>query len=286
MMACTLKIAGVSICLNTEQPIRVTEAFRPFCWEGEADYQVFFRQVSELPEFPEHLLYRDGCFSVAFDGRYCRRFADSRNPGTFYAVAVYDWEQRQITVSYIPGGSRYLTETGNCFFHIAWETVLLREYRLILHSCCMETNLGGVLFSGPSGIGKSTQGRLWRIHRNAGEINGDRAVLLREEKGWRAYGSPYAGSSNCYVNASVDVGAVVMLRQSEENRIRRLKTAEAFCRIFTQLTVPTWDHVCTASACELTEKLVREVPVYEMSCTPDLRAVELLEETLRKEEGL
>lgn len=142
------------------------------------------------------------------------------------------------------------------------------------------------MFSGPSGIGKSTQGRLWRTHRNAREINGDRAILWRKDAEWTAYGSPYAGSSECYVNASVPVRGIVMLEQAEDNRIRRLGRAEAFRRIFTELTVPVWDADCTQRACELAEQLAAEVPVYELACTPDIEAVELLAETLQKEEGL
>ena len=77
-----------------------------------------------------------------------------------------------------------------------------------------------------------------------------------------------------------------MLEQAEDNRIRRLGRAEAFRRIFTELTVPVWDADCTRRACELAEQLAAEVPVYELACTPDIEAVELLAETLQKEEGL
>lgn len=281
------RIADVAVCLETEQSIEVTEEFQPFCSTGKADYQICFQEVPKLPGFPENILYQNECFAVAFDRLYYRKFtATDTVCGDSYAVGVYDWDERRIFISYLPGRQKYFTGTRNCFFHIAWETLLLRENRLILHSCCVDTEYGGILFSGPSGIGKSTQGKLWRIHRNTREINGDRGILCRADTGWKAYGSPYAGSSKCYVNASVPVRGIVMLRQAEDNGIRRLGAAEAFRRIFTQLTVPVWDDACTRRACELAEQLAAEVPVYELSCTPDIRAVELLEEALQKEEKL
>lgn len=284
--SCTFQISDLAVCLEAEQPLGITEAFLPFCFTGEADYRVFFREVVQLPEFPGNILYQNECFAVSFDGLYYyRRFTatDTVRRDCPYAIGIYDWERRQISVSYLSEGRKYFTKSGNCFFHIAWETVLMRESRLILHACCVGTEFGGLLFSGSSGIGKSTQGKLWCTHRNAREINGDRAVIRQSDAGWTAYGSPYAGSSECYVNASVPMRGIVMLRQSEDNHIRRLGAAEAFRRIFTQLTVPTWDDVCTRRACELTEQLISEIPVYELSCTPDIRAVELLEKTLRKE---
>ena len=50
--------------------------------------------------------------------------------------------------------------------------------QLVLHSSYVLTQSGAaVLFSGPSGIGKSTQAALWQQYAGADVINGDRTLL-------------------------------------------------------------------------------------------------------------
>ena len=150
-------------------------------------------------------------------------------------------------------------------------------------AACVDTSLGGILFSGVSGIGKSTQANLWCKYRGAKQINGDRPILSKENGGWTAWGSPYAGSSNVHVNDSCDIAAIVLLKQAERCAIRKLSTAEAFRGVWAGLTVRTWDAAFVERASELTIELATGLPVYEFCCTPDEEAVRFLEEELRKD---
>ena len=146
----------------------------------------------------------------------------------------------------------------------------------------MDTPLGGLLFSGPSGIGKSTQAELWQQYGGASLINGDRPILSRDELGWHAWGSPYAGSSRHFVNGSCVLRAVVLLKQAKSCTLRRLPGAEAFRRVFAGTTVNSWDKSSVQKVCRMAEQLVSELPVYELSCTPDRAAVELLRAELER----
>jgi hypothetical protein len=174
----------------------------------------------------------------------------------------------------------------NSFFHVGIESLMLYRERLCFHAACVRTALGGILFSGPSGIGKSTQADLWCKYRGAEQINGDRPILSKGEEGWLAWGSPYAGSSRCYVNASCPVRAIVMLRQAGSCSLRRLSAREAFRAVWSGLTVPAWDAKAMETACDLALELSAAVPVYEFGCTPDAAAVEFLEQGLGKDGAL
>ena len=85
------------------------------------------------------------------------------------------------------------------------------RHALILHSSYLDVNGQALLFSGPSGIGKSTQADLWVRHRGAAILNGDKSLLIREPDGWYAHGWPICGSSGICRNESRRIRAIVML---------------------------------------------------------------------------
>lgn len=280
----TFTIAGLTICFQTEQPIKLTDSFLPFCSELQPDYRVEFYEVPVLEIFPKQWVYEGISYVVASDGcsGFKRQFRDVKRDNRPYAIASYDWDNRNIQVEYLPGSQEFICESGNCFFHIAWEVLLMHEQRMMLHAACVDTPFGGILFSGPSGIGKSTQAELWQKFGDGRLINGDRTVIHQENGLWVAYGSPYAGSSRCYVNERCSIRAIVFLRQEQQCQLRRLGTAEGFHRIFAGLTVNSWDREFVSFACDFAEKMAIQIPVYELACTPDRDAVNILKMELRE----
>lgn len=282
----TFRIAGVVISFESPEPINVTERFRIFQTEAEKGaYTVTFDKVDKLPYIKGRLLYQGVSYKVYIkeNGTQFRKFADVLREKDPFSLAEYDWAKKNIRISYVDKGRSVMTEIDNCFFQIAWEKLMCQENRVILHAACIETEYGGVLFTGPSGIGKSTQARLWIQMRNARMINGDRTILHDEKSGWKGYGSPYAGSSKCYVDEYCTIKAIVCLRQSERSKIRIINGGEAFQKIYSEMTANSWDRSFVEKVCDLTCKLIRDIPVFELSCTPDENAICLLESELKKQ---
>lgn len=284
-----LSIAGILIQLETDQRLAEEQNFLPFLTGGGyPDFRACFRRINRLPPIPDQLLHEELCFRIHPDGRggFLRSFFDAPRDLSPYAVATYDYPHGVVWVDYLEKGGRFVSGMNSAFFHISMESLLIRKNRLCLHAACVSTPLGGLLFSGPSGIGKSTQAELWCTCRGARQINGDRPILSKGEDGWLAWGSPYAGSSRCHVNENCPVTAIVMLRQAKECGLRRLNPSEAFRAVWSGLTVHTWDETFVEAASELALKLIADVPVLELQCTPDEQAVNCLEQGLRKECGL
>lgn len=165
---------------------------------------------------------------------------------------------------------------------LAPERLLLANQAVILHASVIDWNGRGILFTAPSGIGKSTQARLWAELEGAEIINGDRAITRRREDGYTVYGSPYAGTSGIYQNRSVPLNAMVVLSQAHENAIHRLTPATAFRRILPQVTALPWDVGFMNALTELLLDMVPQVPIYHLACLPDTDAVELLKNELSK----
>lgn len=147
----------------------------------------------------------------------------------------------------------------------------------ILHSSFIDVGGEAVLFTAPSGTGKSTQAELWRENRGAVVINGDKSVLRVIDSVPCASGLPYSGSSGICLNRTLPLKAVVYLEQAKENTVVRLRGFAAFRKVWEGICVNTWDADQVSRASELVQSIVTSVPVYLQKCTPDLRAVEELE---------
>ncbi len=161
------------------------------------------------------------------------------------------------------------------------ELMLLALGAVSLHSSLVRRREGdAILFTAPSGTGKSTQASLWERHAGADTLNGDRSILRRLDGVWRAFGSPFAGSSGIYRNESAPIRALVVLRQAPENRIRRLGAAEAFRALYSESILPRWNTEAHSEVIDLVTALAAGLPVYLLACTPDARPVTLLQNTL------
>ena len=166
------------------------------------------------------------------------------------------------------------------------EELLLRHNAMVLHSSLVSYKGSGILFSGPSGIGKSTQADLWVRTLGAEILNGDRAVIFPTQDGFRAGGSPWCGSSGIYRREHVPIEAIILLRQGKENRILPAEPKIAFREIYSQCIVHDWDKHYVDRLCDLVQELVRVVPVYILSCLPDASAPILTEKIVfRREKG-
>lgn len=279
-----LSIAGLGFRLRAPEPLSVTENCLPFLTDlDRADFLVRYEPVEQLPDFTGEPIFRNVHFAVFHSGgTYVRSYFDPF--GQPFAVSVCYPEKAMARVRYRPDWGHPFADTRTILSYGCFEQLLLSRERLILHASLVDTPYGGILFSGPSGIGKSTQAELWKRYGAGRIINGDRPILCRSENGWLGYGSPYAGSSGCHVNESTSVRAVVMLGQGTSCALHSLGIPKAFREIFGGVVMDTWNSRFVSQACDLITDLVSRVPVYHLNCTPDRNAVEILKETLRKGE--
>lgn len=281
-----LSVAGVHILFESDCEIVQNEEFLPFISEeSTADILATIRMAKDIPKVPEKTLYADMFCAVAENetGYLQKFFFGSANAQNQCVVSTYDPNNKHILIEY-PDLDAYKQLTfRSCFYWLGFESYLLKRNKICLHASLVDTHLGGILFSGVSGIGKSTQAELWCKYLGARQINGDRPILSKEGDGWIAWGSPYAGSSRCYINESSSVSAIVLLKQSSKCALRRLKPSEAFRGVWAGLTIRSWDSSFVDTASLLTMDLVTTVPIYEFCCTPDEYAVNFLEAELRRE---
>lgn len=220
--------------------------------------------------------------------------------------AVYQWQGEEHRYYYwnIFSEERFillrykLDDPGNCSIYLQPEDLnrILPQFRLaaflsperlllhfdafLLHSSLIDWQGNGILFTAPSGTGKSTQAELWHQLEGAQILNGDRAIIRQLQDGFKAYGSPYAGSSGIFTKHSTPIRAVVVLSQAPENSLERLSPVDAFNQLYRQSTVLSWDPQFVDRISECLLDLIEMIPVYHLACRPDAGAVAALKAKL------
>lgn len=250
----------------------------------QEDALVSFEMSESLPAIPEKaVFYSDRFYSRDESGRYQIHFCSCPGQPPY---ACTRWEQDEgetlkITCSYLPGNEFRFGYSRLISDHISLETLFLRKKGLMLHSSFIRWKENGILFTAPSGTGKSTQAELWEKFEGADILNGDRSAVRKDEKGnWQAYGLPYAGSSGIYRNEKAPLRTIIVLRQAKENRIRRLKALEIIENLYPETTIHHWEKEFIEQALTLLTELAGTVPFYLLECRPDRGAVETVKNVL------
>ena len=163
---------------------------------------------------------------------------------------------------------------------LSFERVILQNNGVILHSSFIKYNNYAILFSGPSGVGKSTQANLWRKFKNAKIINGDRSILRYIDNEWQVFGSPYCGSSGIYENDEAKLKVIVVLEQAKENKIEEMSVIEKYKFILSQIAVNTWNEEDMKKVTTLIENIINSVLIIKLKCLPDESAVDILHKYL------
>lgn len=273
-------LAGLRAVLRVPYEITVSESLRPFLCERseETDCTIDLRSSAQMPDFSDDGVWHALEYYDCHQGNL--RIFHCNAPKTAAFAVTQHFENGNIEINVLPDYLSYFTGSEGIFNRIGMETLLLQHCGLLLHASLIKYKGKALAFAGPSGVGKSTQADIWHNYLDADIINGDRVALRTEGEGWYAYGCPYAGTSGIYKNDSAPLAAIILLGQAKENRIRRLTEAEAFPRIYQELSVHHWQRPFVAKATDLCLQLLAKTPIYLLECRPEESAAVLVKKGL------
>ena len=176
------------------------------------------------------------------------------------------------------------SENDIAYMESGWQFYLqlLKFNGLMLHSSAVAMGGNAYLFSGPCGRGKSTHTRLWQsaFGEAASVFNDDKPALRRLDTGWFAYGTPWCGKDGINKNEKWPLAGICFLKKAEWNRIRRLTPEEARPLLLGQTVYRLYPQEMSLLLTHV-DRLLREVPVYELENTPTESAARLSYETMR-----
>lgn len=284
-----LKISNIKIIVNSIKELHFlnTEDVEPFkvaFAEEDADliYDISYVDTMNsdyIKKFGGKKLHEvTGCKIYQKENQYVLVHKPAKNESDAHIIVEINQNRNRHHI-YIP--EEYVTRNIPIYLTalLGIDLVLPHFQRIMMHASIVKYENAAILFTGPSGMGKSTQANLWKTYKGASVINGDRAILSVEEQIY-AYGSPYAGSSGIYINECAPVKMIVLLRQDKENKIEKLEEKEAYRMLFPRFLMTKWDKHLLIKTLDLIECLLKKVPVYLLSCRPDEEAVELVYQKL------
>lgn len=151
----------------------------------------------------------------------------------------------------------------------AFECRFCHEGIVSLHAACVENGEYAVAFTGHSGLGKSTRAKAWVDSLGFEWISGDRPAVRLEKEGSTACGVPWDGKEQIFRDVERPLKAILEVRRSNANYVRRLSADQARKLLMQQTFVPMWDTDTAVLAMANVRKLIRQTPVYRVFCGPD-----------------
>ena len=241
--------------------------------EGTPDLVVRYSGQPVLPEGAPVWKAADRQIYVLADGSVLWQQTD-RSTGALQLqfLVPADWSEIILTRDCSPTAGMGAFESLTFLIYYAF----LHRQVLTFHGALVEEGGRGFLLCADSGVGKTTHARLWRDHKNALILNGDRAACFQQDGKWFAFGTPWCGTSGEYLNRSVPLQAVVILERGKENRV----FAENAMSLFAHTVYPAWNQTATETMLSLLDRFLTVIPVLKLECTPDASAVEVLHKAL------
>lgn len=145
---------------------------------------------------------------------------------------------------------------------------ILRFCGFQFHASAVQLDGKAYLFSAPPGTGKSTHTEKWRRLFGAEIINDDKPALRWKDNRWMVYGTPWSGKHDLSAPVGIPLGGIAILQRGEENAIRRMSAEEAVPAVISQCL--RFAHKgCMGRQLELIDKLLKEMPVWLLTCRND-----------------
>ena len=160
----------------------------------------------------------------------------------------------------------------------AFSDALMDFDRLIIHGVALRRRDRAWLICAPSGVGKSTQARFLQMLRpkEFSVICGDRPILSFHDNEIMVHPSPWNGKEDWYGAEAAPLAGIILLQRGEENRLEALKPRKAAVSVYTQLIQTAAREKKIRQAAELTNRLLRTVPVWRLTSRQPPASTQLL----------
>jgi len=143
---------------------------------------------------------------------------------------------------------------------------------ILIHSSGIVDGRKGRLFSGFSGIGKSTMAGIWQQNGHA-MINDDRLMLTINNGKVMMHNTPmfYDDIPKCN-----ELNAIYLLKQTKDHCIKRMTGVEAISRLLAFCIQHGYDKQFIEHHLALVSEIYNTIPIYELGFKPDADVIDFI----------
>lgn len=258
-------IAGIIIKIECDADFIDTQETQPFLTEvSRPDVEISFNGVNGIAQENGKIIFSSDFVNVyQTENGLVRSFKLSTMSRTA-AVTVKD--ANKYNCLYDTFYKEYFSMAKNLLNAVGLESIFSDNQAFILHCSFVEINSEAILFSGSSGIGKSSRAKLWENVLNAKTVNGDRALIYRKDGKLFASGLPVSGSSKIYLNEQYPLKAIVFLEKSLQNRTAEISPLSAYKKLYKNIVINVWSEDFMKSVDRFISVLCENIKIYKSEC--------------------
>ena len=162
----------------------------------------------------------------------------------------------------------------------ALESKLALHGFVAMHAAAVELNGEAFLFSGPSGIGKSTWAKAWEASFGAKLISGDRSLI--DVKNMEIYGIPWDGEEQCFRNVHYPLNSICEVRHLENAYVRAMTTKQRLKLLTARCFMPGWDKKTMVVQKQNIIHLATHAKIVRAFCGPSTNDARVLQRILEE----
>lgn len=162
---------------------------------------------------------------------------------------------------------------------------LLKFNGVWIHASAVVVDGKAYLFSAPCGTGKSTHTSKWL------ELFGDKAFIINDDKPairiidgeFFVYGTPWSGKHDISVNTKAKLQGICFLRRDETNWIKPMDLTTAIAEMVNTSNFKATPEQFNKKL-DIFDEIIRNIPIWEMGCTPTVEAAKMAYEAMSSKE--
>lgn len=161
---------------------------------------------------------------------------------------------------------------------------VLDDHMFLFHCSAVGYDGKAVLFTAPSGTGKSTQASLWAkyLKDRVCIVNDDKPLIQITDQGAMVYGTPWSGKHHRNTNCALPVKAVILLERGEVPQIKREQPGNVYPYLYQQV-YKFQEEEKMLKLLKLFNDFVLKIPVYRLKANISEESVKAVREALYRD---